>query len=354
MTDLTLSILLIFYIFGIDYVSITKKKIFLLFLVLVMIMLFGLRHYSVGVDSTNYAYRYETLYGLEFFEIGFVCLIKFLHYILPYYPFFFFVTAAILWVGLVLFYKKYTNSYWIAIFLFCALGGVNTILNNCIRQGIAIILFLSALNFALNKKIFQYFIIVSIAFLFHKSALIAFPLYFLIQIEFKYWKIFPFLFVFLLLLFNVDIITKYLFVDYARYLRNFDKGSIITFGKIIQLTLISFISIFSIYTIHTKKKNEDIKINNMLLWFVSLYLLCSWVNVLPNTGRFLSRISWYFYPFVFIPFCHYLDLKSNKGKIFITLSMILVIFCLRLGVYYMSDSYEKANLIYYYCFFWQQ
>lgn len=351
MTDLTLFILLILSIFCIEHRNNQKRYIGFIFLFVCLCLLFGLRHYTVGTDSPNYAFRYESLSELSVFEPGFIWMMKGLHFFCPYYPFFFLVSASIIWGGLIRFYHRYTPLYWLAMFLFCAFGGVNTIGNNGIRQGIAIVFFLAAIPYALQKQWIGFFLWSILALSFHKSAIIVFPLYFLIQQKFKWWKILPLILVFAFILLHLEDITRFFFPNYERYLIEIESVNI---GKLLQLTLISGFALWPLwYRYKNRSKISNIALNNMLLWFMPLYLLCTWGNYLSNVGLALGRLGWYFFPIVFLNLVDYLDTKSSKDKLIICLVLILLVFCYRFGVYYFSDMSDQVNIIYYYRFFWQ-
>jgi len=78
--------------------------------------------------------------------------------------------------------KKQSPYFWLSIFLFYTLGFYQTALN-LTPSAIASLICLNALPLIAQKKPIQYFLIVSIAFLFHTSAYIFIPIYFLPKIK---------------------------------------------------------------------------------------------------------------------------------------------------------------------------
>lgn len=351
MTDLTLFILLLLCAFSLSHPNIKNRYFGAWLLFLCLFLLYGLRHYTVGVDSLNYAYRYETLSDLSTFEPGLRWLMRGLHILCPHYPFLFLVLAFLFWGGLIKFYHKYTSSYWMAVFLFCALGGVNTIANNAIRQGIAVVSFLTAIPYALQKKWPKYYFFALIAFLFHRSSIIIFPLYFLLQQKFSIWKIIPLTISFVLALVFAEDITAFFFSDYERYLVRLEN---INIGKLVQLVLISVMAIIPFFYRYKNRLHvPNFPLNNMLLWLIPLYLLCAWGTYLSTAGQALGRLTWYFFPIVFLNLTNYLDTKTIKLKLVIFGALILLIFGYRLGVYWFSYMSTQVNIMYYYRFFWQ-
>lgn len=349
MTDLTLILLLCLAPFCWNNKNSVMRNIGVWLMFICLVLLFGLRHYTVGTDSANYAFRYETLADVEPFEKGFIWLMKGLRYFSIQYTFFFIVTAGIIWGGLIKFYNKYTSLYWLAVFLFCALGGINTIANNGMRQGLAIVVFLTAIPFALEKKWLQYYLLAVIAFLFHRSAVFIFPIYFLLQIKFRWWLLVPFVIVFCGVLAFADSITQLLFSDYDKYLTEVDGTNM---GKLVQLAFISCFAVSSFYY-HYKTLDKKPLVKKMLLWLTAFYILCAWGVYLFDMGNALNRLAWYLFPVIFLSFAIFVEEQPPKLKWLLLFCIIGLIFCYRLGVYRMSETSSQANMIYYYRFFWQ-
>ena len=244
MTDLTLFILLLLAPFCMDHKTQFRRNMGAWLLAIFLILLFGLRHYTVGTDSANYAMRFQTLSDLAIFEPGFIWFMKTLHAVCAHYAFFFLATSAIFWGLLIRFYNKYTATYWLAVFLFCSLGGINTIANNGIRQGLAIVFFLSAIPCALEKQWLKYYLLALLAFSFHRSALFIFPFYFLLQVKFKWEYVFVVVAGFMILLGFAEPITNFLFSDYEKYLIEVEQ---VSQGKLVQLMLGSFFALLPLY-----------------------------------------------------------------------------------------------------------
>lgn len=349
MTDLTLLVLLCLAPFCWDNKTPFRRNTGAWLMFACLVLLFGLRHYSVGTDSFNYAFRYETLTDLEPFEKGFRWLIYALHAVCERYTFLFISLAALLWGGLIHFYRKYTALYWLPVFLFCALGGVNSVANNGMRQGAAIALFLTAVPCALQKQWIRYYIWAALAFLFHRSSIFIFPLYFLMQFRFRRRILIPVFLIFCVILAFAEPITHALFSDYTRYLMEVEQ---ISGGKLVQLALVSCFGLFPFYH-HYRTLGKNPPVKSMLLWMTVLYLLCSWGMYIFDAGGALSRVAWYFFPFVPLNFALYISEQPPKTKWLMLIGVIGLIFCYRLGVYYLSDTVSQADIIYYYKFFWQ-
>lgn len=119
---------------------------------------------------------------IEGYEPGFLVLLKVTSLFLNNYLFFQFIYSTACIVALhVIFYKisPFPSVSWLIFFL----TGLE--LFGTIRNFIAVLIFYSALIFISEKKLIHYFAAIFLACLFHISALIFFPLYFLINREYN-------------------------------------------------------------------------------------------------------------------------------------------------------------------------
>ncbi len=87
-----------------------------------------------------------------------------------------------------LFIKRYVppSYYWFAVFLYIFTPGLMLVHSSAMRQSVAIALFLLAIDFLCRKKILLYFLCLTIAITFHKSAVVLVPIYLLTLIK---WEI---------------------------------------------------------------------------------------------------------------------------------------------------------------------
>jgi transmembrane protein EpsG len=162
---------------------------FLLCILLVLVLgLFSGLRYDVGRDYLAYldtvahgTYADIAVTG-ETYELGYVAIAAsiFGAGISPYSLFFVFgfLISGFLVVGIT---KKSTNA-WFSFFLFFTDGFILSSFN-IMRQFLAVTIFLVAVNAVCNKKIVQYFLLIIIATLIHRSAIFLLPMYFLLQIR---------------------------------------------------------------------------------------------------------------------------------------------------------------------------
>jgi len=149
-------------------------------------LVFGLR-YGVGMDYNNYVLVYEqtedsSISGIreEFhFEILPTIMLYMCHlFNAPVYIFF----SIIAFLQIFFIYKAFKNegNILIYIYLVLLLSGVCMLgFMNIMRQMLSACIFLYALQYIRDDKVMPYWACCILAFLFHKSALILFPMYFI-------------------------------------------------------------------------------------------------------------------------------------------------------------------------------
>ncbi len=154
-----------------------------------LILVAGLR-FKVGTDYTNYAIIYHDANapnaigpsGIKGIEIGFIWLCR-LCYQFTASPFLmFFVVAAAISILFVLALRDYSKNFWFSCFLFVATGEYTSTFNG-IRQALATAIVFFATRYLINRQMWRYFLFVGIASLFHSSALVMIPIYFIVNVR---------------------------------------------------------------------------------------------------------------------------------------------------------------------------
>lgn len=159
----------------------------------------GLRSDSVGSDSKNYTRDFVNQLNIDYFEfrseneIGFQLLHYFILSITKNYFWLFLISAFIVVFFYLFFFKKYSKDYFLSVVVFICFG-FYTFFFNGLRQGLAMAIAVMATPFLVEKKIIKFISIISIASIFHRSALILILFYFIvnfkIKIEYKIFSVF--------------------------------------------------------------------------------------------------------------------------------------------------------------------
>jgi hypothetical protein len=149
--------------------------------------------YNVGIDYSNYLYLIDLILqgGTSHFEPGFTLLIKILGLVfqssehVAFIVFFICSTATIF-----LFYRFVRDNSKdpeLSLALFALLPVFYLASFNAIRNFVAIAIFAYSLKYVVQGRVFPYIALISFAAMFHKSALILFPLYWYLRITPNPW-----------------------------------------------------------------------------------------------------------------------------------------------------------------------
>ncbi len=177
-----------FFAFFADYVSVKKQKIFYLFLGLLLIFVAGLRIGDKMPDYQTYIGMYQQIAGGSFsyfIEISFVYIAEFANYIAKGQAGLLIFIYAVIGVSVKLFsIKKLSKLYFFSLVIYIS---NYYILHEMIqiRAGVATGFVLVAIVPLFERKKLNFFILISLATLFHYSSLIFLLLWFLKPESFK-------------------------------------------------------------------------------------------------------------------------------------------------------------------------
>jgi len=178
---------IIIYLFATFLFFKEKVSVEFYFFLGLLILFSGFRDMIGGFDVYIYGEVFEGtkefLMGYIPFEIGFRFYFLFLTIFSTDRHFMFFVTAAIIMSLHFFAVKKSSPIVYFSIFiLFCKFFLMSFVY---LRQGIAMGIFWLSIPYILNRKFLKFTAFAALAFLFHKSSIIFFPIYFISTIKFK-------------------------------------------------------------------------------------------------------------------------------------------------------------------------
>jgi transmembrane protein EpsG len=336
--------------YGIDLVKrsllFSRKEIeFLLctLLVLALGIFSGLR-YDVGRDYLSYlgtvahgTYANIAVTG-EPYELGYKAIAALVYKtgINPYSLFFIFgfLISGFLVVGIT---RKSTNS-WFSFFLFFTDGFILSSFN-IMRQFLAVVIFLVAVNAICNKKIFQYFFLIIIASLIHRSAIFLLPMYLLLQLRIGR-KIGLALLLISIVLGRViqDLPLNIFFAMLGNYDHYSDLVKQQLSSDISVVAMLKMAIIVVTYISIDMKSAEYIEIRP----FFNCFLLYTCVTMVFSKAWIIMRFTEYIKiaGIIFIPwFCN--SIKNKKIRLLATIGLclaFLVLFCKNI---FFSSSIEK-------------
>jgi hypothetical protein len=264
-----------------------------LFAIFVFFIFFGFRGY-VFTDWTSYA---DTIRDVEWGDIfqlttaksnsivhepGFTLLCCICSLFSRQLPLLVVVTTIIDILLFVRFFKRWNiNNMAFVWILFIAFEGLN-IMFNLLRNQIAILLFLNALEYIGKRKPLQYFSLCTLALCFHLSSLLFFPLYFFLHRRLNRWA-FLAIYICLLVVFITKVSTTSMLISIFGledtlaakakvYMEQYTTSRELSIsGTIIALFLIGLLMIY--YNKITKEFQYRIMaVNSMLIYFFFFYV----------------------------------------------------------------------------------
>jgi len=150
----------------------------------------SLRSNSVGADSKNYTRDFVNQLDVTYYdfsegnEIGFQLLHYFILSFTKNYFWLFFISSIIVLYCYLSIFKKYSKDYFLSIVIFITFG-FYTFYFNGLRQGLAMAIAVLATPYLIEKKLFKFLVIIFMASLFHRSALVLILFYFIVHLRIK-------------------------------------------------------------------------------------------------------------------------------------------------------------------------
>src|SRR5690625_2426648 len=184
------SILFYAYLYSLTANKYNLKKFFIIMLSVQLILILSLRHRSVGVDVTSYLNFFQNITpSFDFqefmdhrFELGYKLVNKMLSIITMNEQIFLAVMAVLCIIPVGRFVYKHSKMPFLSLGLYISFNFYAFTFSG-LRQGIAYGIILISYDFIVKRKLYKFVICVLIASLFHQSALIFLPAYFLAKIE---------------------------------------------------------------------------------------------------------------------------------------------------------------------------
>jgi len=279
----------------------------------------GFRDMIGGFDVYIYGEMYETtterLLKYEPFEIGFRYYYMLLRVFSENRYFMFFVTAFIVIIVHFHILKTYSKVVFFALFIyFCKFALMNFVY---LRQIIAMCFIWYSIKFIIKRKLILYCFFVFIAFNFHKSSILFFPIYFIYNLKISTLRM---LFVLLGTLFvALTPLSLFLFSSLAESADN-DKVNVYleaTAGGEAAINFFYFLEIVLIIIMMLKFRSQFYKTKHGTFIFNGMFAYIL-ISALALTNATFVRFGWYFFIFIIIGMTNiytYIDDKKQR-KIF--------------------------------------
>lgn len=272
-----------------------KRNTEVVFFFIIFMVLLMFRDMTCGVDTSRYIYHFATtvqranwsdILTSENTEIGFYIIAKAVSMFTTQPQVMLVVTSVVSVVPLLVLYQREADAPVLTIVLFLTVAPFSMYFSG-IRQALAMAFAVPAWYCTKNKKPIQFIVTVSVAMLFHKSAVILFVIYILYRMRITS-KTLPVVLPIMLLiyLFNEPIfnyLTRFLWEDY---------GEATETGAYTVLILLILFAVYSFIIPDESKLDDDvIGCRNILLLSICIQCFAP-VHVLA------MRMNYYFLPFI--------------------------------------------------------
>lgn len=292
-----------------------KKRdfIFLCFAGSLLILVPGMRGYSVGTDTEGYIKMFNEVltYGSSYGEVGYNIFSKIISCFSDSPRAILLATATFTGIGIIRFIWKYSGDVFLSTYLYITLYYWFFTFNG-VRQFMAIVIILNSINYLYEKKIYRYLFMMLIAMSFHTSACIGIVFIFIYYMNcFRFSTkmiIIGILFSFIFLLFDSFIMLAFKVLPiYSRYSeRKFFTQS----SGIMYIILYLSIFLFCYAGKNMKTNVEKRDFNNIIV----VLFLCLWFSILGLKSNSFNRLGWYFYIFTIIAIPNAIKLGKFYGR----------------------------------------
>lgn len=272
-----------------------KRFRFLKFIpILLLSFIIGLQK-NVGIDYNSYINIFNNIEHIKGIEIGSLLLIRLSKWIFNSYHLMFLLFSFFSVIFLFKYLNYYSKFKSLSVYIFLSLTYLYPMAYSGIRQILAVMIVAFGTKYIMEKAPFKYLLYIFIAMLFHKSAIIMLPFYFLAQFNYSVFFMLTTFFSSLLALklnlivvlydniFLSDLFLKF-FNEYYYILISVNKQN-----KISVMVIFYFIILCLILTVLKNTKNDK-KIEFLTKMFY--FELVLFVLLQPFPG--LRRIIWYF------------------------------------------------------------
>ena len=308
------------------------------FITISLIFVSGFR-YKSGTDYGTYSLIYGNTpnYNInESSEWGFLLLCKILYGISQNPQIMFLVTSIIINVLIVYGVMKYSIKFELSMYLYITTFCYYSTFNG-IRQWIASAILFMGYKYILNRNWKRYFIIVLIAYIFHNSALIMIPLYFIVNRKFTSKNTLYLILIFALsyVFFDSFLATLFDFLQGTRYehyetgMKEWQEG-----GSMLRVLVYSL----PILVIFVFRKNFKLDKNYELNILMNLCLMSVLFMLLGTKHVFFVRLNLYFDIYYVLLLPMLTKTSDKKFNAFIYYSILICYFAFSYKLLTLGDS----------------
>lgn len=337
----------------------SKKRELDIICIAIMLFFFGFRGYICDDWQTYYQnFRDVSIYSLSFnlfqgntgwvIEPGFTLLMLIVKSIFNDFRFLVFICTLINTMLLYRFLHKRIDNIALGFMIYICMGGfgMNT---NMMRNSISILIFANALEFIEKRKAIPYFAMCFLAFLFHRSSIFYFPLYFFLHKKCNKWIYLSIIVIGnIIVLLQIPIVTKLLsFFSiglgnlFDNKVDSYSNGHFDNTAYRISIgyleRVFSAIIFFCYYDKLISIRKENIIFLNSFLGFFIAYFFLSEMDTLSAR---MSYLFTYAYWILWIDLLKCFSIENNR-KLFSYFIMIYCVFKIMGSTNFITAQYDN-------------
>lgn len=322
------------------------KYLFFFIGLLPLILMSGLRN-NIGLDYPSYVVAFKNLLAgrsMDDFEFGYVLINKIIALFGGNIATLFIVISIITLIPLIKVAKDNKIKIYYLVFCYVCLG-FYCFSFNTVRQFIAISICLVSYNSIIEKKLIKYIFFVFLSMMFHLSAIIMLPFYFIFNYKYtkkQYFIIYCiFFFIRLISLPVKNILIKVFYPKYYGTFRmSYFENNYSTNFIIITFLLCLLLYFTNIYIKKNKWTEKNKPISNIDINIIFYCLL--WSTTIGWLGEMGIRLSFYLRIFYVIIFASFLSAKYSDKNIFVV-KFFLILFMILYFAYILYASVGSNN-----------
>lgn len=259
-------------------------------------------------------------------------------YISKDYSFFLFILALFQGLTIVKLYYKYSCNYLMSAYLFIASTSFTWMMNG-IRQFISVCIILYFFDYIIERKFWKFLVILAIAMLVHKTAILWLPIYFVVSFTPWSLKIWSCIAATLLLVFCINQFTD-LMSDSEMQIVGYNVSNIVNYDDGVNFTRVIIAAVPVVIAFIGRKKTREI--NDKLINIctnLSVVSVCVYLLGVVTSGIMIGRIPIYFtlLNFVLLP---WLIENIFCGK---TKSIVKILCYVFYFIYFVYSFYTGAH-----------
>lgn len=233
-------------------------------------------------------------------------------------------------------YKAFINNstnYLFSMYIFLFSGFFNHSLN-IMRQSIATAIFLYAIKFIFERKFIKYVISIAVSFLFHKTAIIFFPIYFLYGVRFNIKRS---IIILITAIMAKPLVNKGLFFIATNYniYRNYLNKNFIAAplsGTYVMINIFVMVLFLTIYILNNNSLNKS----QSFYFYIQILTICILIyyDIIPNYDRIMFML---FSCQIFSIPCLIESVKNKKFKKIFTIFTLILYLIVFYRIYVMQN-----------------